>query len=244
MRITIALSALLALAAAGARADTRAFIRAYEYATQPKGNLEVELWNDVAAPQSGVADSVITHRIELEYGITDHWDMALYHVFEHGGPQTDPEPFHFDSWRLETRYRLSDKGVWPVDVMLYLEAERPADLSEPFEMEEKIILEKDFGRLGVVLNLVAEQHVLRADLGRTFEFDLGAKYEVMPALRVAAEVWSTHEFVGPNTNSNYYFGPSMTVATQRIWLQLGAGFGLDTNQAQKMFIRSVLGFNI
>jgi len=49
---------------------------------QPEGNLELELWNDISAPVAGGFDQASTlQRIELEYGLTDHWDLALYHVF-------------------------------------------------------------------------------------------------------------------------------------------------------------------
>src|SRR2546423_9187568 len=85
MRITIALNVLLfaALLAPQARADRRTLIRAYEYMTQPQGNLELEVWNEVEAPKDGGFDQAVTvHRVELEYGLTDHWDLALYHVFE------------------------------------------------------------------------------------------------------------------------------------------------------------------
>ena len=82
MRITIGITASLALAAATpSRADRRTMIRAYEFQTQPKGNLELELWNDVQAPRSAFTDSTIVTRVELEYGLTDRWDAALYHVF-------------------------------------------------------------------------------------------------------------------------------------------------------------------
>src|SRR5438874_10064409 len=106
MRITIGLNVLLACAflTPAARADRRTLIRAYEYMTQPEGNLELEIWNDIDAPKDGGFDqATTTHRIELEYGITDHWDVALYHVFaqKSGAPA---DPFHFDSWRVETRY--------------------------------------------------------------------------------------------------------------------------------------------
>src|SRR3954469_13073187 len=190
MRITIAISSALALLllAPAARADRRTLIRAYEYATQPKGNLEFELWNDIDAPAAGFDAAAITHRVELEYGITDHWDLALYHVFE----SAPGDSFHFDSWRLETRYRFAEKGEWPVDVMLYLEGERPADFAEPWELEEKIILEKSFGDFALVGNLVAEQTIL-AGKGYLWEVDLGARYEVSPALRFGLEGWTIHE---------------------------------------------------
>jgi hypothetical protein len=245
MRITIGIIASLLLAAATpSRADRRTMIRAYEYQTQPKGNLELELWNTVEAPRSGFADSVLVQRVELEYGLTDYWDFALYHVFERGGPAADFAQYHFSDWQFETRYRLADKGEWPVDVLLYLEVERPVDFNRPFELEERIVLEKDFGRFALVANLLGAQHLGRADLGRIWEVDFGARYELMPQLRVAAEFWTTHQFVGPDVSRNYYLGPSISVATQKLWLQIGAGVGLDAAQDQQVQIRSVLGFNL
>ena len=79
---------------------------------------------------------------------------------------------------------------------------------------------------------------------RCIDQDFGARYELMPQLRVAAEFWTTHEFVGQDVSRNYYLGPSISVATQKLWFQIGAGFGLDAAQDQQMQIRSVLGFNL
>ena len=187
MRIKLALSVLAAaLVAPEARADRRTLIRAYEYMTQPKGNLELEIWNEVEAPKDGGFDQAATvHRIELEYGLTDQWDVALYHVFA----QEPAAAFRFDSWRLETRYRLFEKNVLPVDIELYLEVERPATFTEPWEVEEKVILEKEFGAFALVANLVAEQK-LRSGAGHAWEIDVGARYEVVPQLRLGAEFWT------------------------------------------------------
>lgn len=243
MRITIGLSTLLSLSllAPAARADRRTMIRAYEYMTQPKDNLELEIWNDIEAPKDGGFDSASTvHRIELEYGITDHWDVALYHVFA----QTPPEAFKFDSWRLETRYRLFEKNVLPVDIVLYFEVERPADFNQPWETEEKIILEKEFGRFALVGNVVFEQKPFHGADGYEWEFDFGARYEVVPALRVGAEFWTIRETKAGVSEWVYFLGPSVSWGTSRFWLQLGAGFGLGEDTAGATFVRSVLGVNL
>src|ERR1041384_5938694 len=89
LRMIIIINIILLGAAGGAaRPDRRDFIRAYQYATQPEGNLEVEIWNDVDAPATGGFDqAVVTPRVELEYGITDHWDIALYHLLEQPPPE-------------------------------------------------------------------------------------------------------------------------------------------------------------
>ncbi len=241
MRITIGITAGLLLAdAAPSRADRRTMIRAYEYQTQPKDNLEFELWNTVEAPRSSFADSLLVQRAELEYGLTDHWDLALYHVFA----QSPGESFKFDSWRVETRYRLFEKNVLPVDVVLYFEVERPATFTEPWEIEEKLILEKDFGRFALVGNIVAEQKPGHANQGYAWEFDLGARYELVPQLRVGAEFWTLRETANGVTEAQYFLGPSVSWATSKFWLQLGAGFGLGDESSGATFVRSVLGINL
>jgi len=241
MRIIISFNALLAMAIApAARADRRTMIRAYEYMTQPQGNLELEIWNDVDAPKEGGFDQATTlHRVELEYGVTDNWDFALYHVFA----QQPGASLKFDSWRLETRYRLFEKNVLPLDVELYLEGERPADFTAPWEIEEKLILEKDFGRFALVANFVAAQKIMHLYDGHAWEVDAGARYELVPQLRLGAEFWTIQDTVAGVTTGSYYAGPSISFATSKLWLQVGAGFGLgDTSGAT--FVRSVIGLNL
>ena len=244
MRITIGISgALLLLAAPAARADRRSFIRAYEVATQPKGNLEFELWNDIYAPKAGFDLASTEHRFELEYGLTDRWDLALYHVLAQA--PAPGEGLHFDSWRVETRYRLAEKDEWPVDVMLYFEVERPALFAEPWETEEKVILEKDFGRVGLVANLVTEQKFLHLNQGHLYEIDLGARYEFVPALRVGVEAWTIQKTEAGVTRGSWFAGPSISLATAKIWIQLGAGLGLGIGDGDSTAqVRSVLGFNL
>lgn len=244
-RPILVLAALLGLAVAlPARADRRTLIRAYEVATQPQGNLELELWNELDIPRGRAADIGFTQRIELEYGLTDRWDVALYHVFAGRGTA---ESYGFDSWRVESRYQLFDKGEFPVDLMLYLEVERPADFTAPWILEGKLIGQKDLGRLALVANLVFERGLSEAG-EMNAEVDLGARYELHPALRVGAELWTrvawTH---GGDTGAQAasvanYLGPSLSVATGKFWLQAGAGWGLGAEHS--VFARSVIGINL
>ena len=244
MKALAAAACLAALALAPeARADRRSFTRAYEYATQPAGNLELEIWNDLTIPKDSFAGTVAQPRIELEVGLTDHWDIALYHVFE-SKLEDGKSSFTFDSWRLESRYRLFEKGELPVDLMLYLELERPTDFSAPAELEEKIIIGKDLGRLGLVVNLVAEQKLATANrAGHVWELDAGARWEMVPALRVGVEYFVTMRSApGADLEVKHYLGPSISVANAKIWLQVGAGIGLGDNS--EVFVRSALGFNL
>ena len=245
-RRSLAFLSSLALAlslAPAARADRRSFTRAYEYATQPAGNLELEIWNDLIIPKDSFAGTVAKPRIELEVGLTDHWDLALYHVFE-SRLEDGKSSFALDSWRLESRYRLFEKGELPVDVMLYLELERPADFRAPAELEEKLIIGKDLGRLGLVVNLVAEQKLgTESRAGHVWEIDAGARWEVVPALRLGLEYFVTMESApGADLEVKQYLGPSISLANAKVWLQVGAGIGLGDNS--EIFVRSALGFNL
>src|SRR5204863_4716631 len=78
--------------------------------------------------------------LEVEHGITDHWDVALYQVFD----QSDTEAFHFDALQLESRYRFAERGEWPVDVEVYGEFVKHWGASE-YEGEGKVILGRDIG---------------------------------------------------------------------------------------------------
>ena len=240
---SVLLAALALALAPAARADRRSFTRAYEYATQPEGNLEIEIWNDLTIPKESFAGTVAQPKFEIEVGITDHWDLALYHAFE-SQIEEGRSTFRFDAWKLETRYRLFEKGELPVDLMLYLELERPADFRAPAEVEEKLIIGKDLGRLGLIVNLVAEQKLgTDARSGHRFEVDAGARWEFMPALRVGVEYFVTLTSApGADLGVRHYLGPSISVANAKVWLQAGAGVGLGDNS--EVFVRSVLGFNL
>src|SRR5262249_23600143 len=118
------------------------------------------------------------------------------------------------------------------------------DFAEPFELEQKIILEKSFGRFAVIANLVGEQKLSSDKTGHVWEVDLGARYEVTPHFRFAGEIWGIQEIApGGTRDIALYAGPSISVEVKKFWIQVGAGIGLN-DAAQQMQIRSVFGFNL
>jgi len=110
-------------------------------------------------------------------------------------------------------------------------------------MEEKLILEKDFGRFALVANFVAGQKIRHLYDGHAWEVDAGARYEVVPQLRLGAEFWTIQETAAGVTPGSYYAGPSISFATSKLWLQVGAGFGVG-DTAGGTFVRSVIGLNL
>ncbi|HUB08993.1 MAG TPA: hypothetical protein VMB50_18435 [Myxococcales bacterium] len=228
----------LCLPAGLARADFKSFAHIYPYFTQPQGGLEVEVWSgfETASDPLGYLHDFAQHtllqeQVEVEYGITDHWDVSLYSVLEEQAPLAagQPSPLEFDSFQVETRYRFAEKGKWPVDTELYLEIERPVDLTQPFELEGKLILAKDIHHFFVQANLIEEETL---QSGAAFGWDLGlyagAGYEIRPWIRVGLEALEEYQhpaFTGTvPAQETLHLGPSIALASSRLWFVITPAF--------------------
>src|SRR5204862_4723721 len=113
---SLALAMLVALPHT-ARADRRAYAQTYEAVTAPQGQLDVEAWHTYAnggevtdGPPTGGNRTMI----ELEYGITSRWDVALYNLLDTG--TDDPG---YAGFKVETRFRLARPATLFVDPVLY-----------------------------------------------------------------------------------------------------------------------------
>ncbi|CAN5720365.1 hypothetical protein BH11MYX3_BH11MYX3_48460 [soil metagenome] len=242
-RIAIVTSLLIAFPAGDARADRRSFTNTYEYSTVPEGKTALELWStqgrrtwDASSPQ------FYEQILEIEHGLTDHWDIAYYTVLSQvAGDETTSEPLHLDEVKLETRYRLGDRGEWPVDVLLYLELSKHFAESH-YGIEGKVIVARDFDKLLVAVNAISEI-VVGNDAAETepeLAFAAGASYEVHPKLRLGAETWGARE-EGVNILSA---GPAISAApSSNLWVTVTAGFGL-TDAADKFSARAIIGIEL
>src|SRR6266853_2339165 len=75
---TRALISLLAIAVS-ASADERHFANVYETTTAPKGGIEFENWVTWEARRGqGDNTNLWEFRHEIEYGITDRWQLGVY----------------------------------------------------------------------------------------------------------------------------------------------------------------------
>jgi hypothetical protein len=239
--------ALAALAAASlprlARADRRYYGQTYTAVTAPRGAFDVELWSTgIAPPREGAGPWLWQHQVELETGITDRWDVALYNVWRNAGPER-PE---YEAVKVETRYRLAEAGRWFVDPVLYLEVKKTFLEDRPLSFEEKVILAKDVGRTNVALNLSAEQERASGKTELEWGWAAGSSYEVAPWLRLGGEAFGSiaEEEVaggGERTDAKAWIGPAASIAVSRSWLVLAAGFGLG-DDSDAFRARAILAF--
>ncbi len=243
--VTLAAAALLAVPTAS-RADRRYYGETYNASTAPRGALDVELWSTLAQPprEERGAPNAWEHQLELETGLTDRWDVAVYGIARQV-VGADPE---FEAVKLETRYALAAPGTWFVDPVLYLELKKTFLEDRPFSVEEKVILAKDVGRLNVSLNVAAEQEFAGGDVNPEWAYALGSSWELVPLLRLGAEVFGdvAKADVSPGvqrTLHQAWAGPAASIAFGRVWLVLAAGFGL-TDTSEKIQGRAILAFQL
>jgi hypothetical protein len=229
-----------------ARADRRLFTTTYEYKTLPEGQTSLELWHtesrdtwDNTTPQR------LEHRLEIEHGLTEHWDASLHTVFGQvaggtvAGVTTDSEPFHLAEMKLESRYRFADRAELPVDMLVAGEVAKAFGESV-YKAEVKGIFARDFDKVTVALNVVAAIGFGK-DAGETeseFGWAAGATYEMHPKLNVGVETFGKIEHDGAS------LGPIIAIAPHSsFWLTFTAGFGL-TDEAPAMSGRLLLGVEL
>ena len=158
MRATTTLLALtLATVAVATRAEAQ-FYRTYEWETPVQGWAEPSLWSTWVAksdePYAHFGDSTTTraglwaHSVELEYGMSDNWSVALYA----DGERPAGGPFRYTRTRAEMRYKLFTRYARFMNPALYLEYYAPAGGYGPNELEGRVILEKDLNDWRLDLN--------------------------------------------------------------------------------------------
>jgi hypothetical protein len=245
----------------------------YPYETLQKGEVEDEMYGDVTplrvqADPTDLTQGRLTEpwymlQNEIEYGATDHLELAWYQVFESQPVDGGSNVTNFDGFKFRGRYRVAEAGELPVDLAFYLELET---LHDEWGLEEKVILAKRFGAIHWMANLWAEESYARPFDPKQRELDFvinpttGFTYEVSPMFQPGIEYWARGE-LGTNgqtqldqTNNavHHFFGPTMHFNWGKLWWSLGLYADLNTfpRNAQPgeiygpIWVRTLLGINL
>jgi hypothetical protein len=190
----------------------------YPPQTLPEGALEAEQYLDmvparVARESETGTDAVwsvgATLQTELEYGFTDMIEGAWYFVFEQ--PASPTPALRFEGVKQRVRFPFVPRGVWPIDLGLYLEV---GEFHDELEFEQKLLLGRRFGALDVLANLWVEQEWEFQDEKWVFVYHptFGASYDFNPMLSAGLEYWARGRF-DADESPHHYLGP--TVMFQR-----------------------------
>jgi hypothetical protein len=219
-------------------ADRRSYVWTYEYMTMPKGMWELETYVTTEVPDMHKSNiNTVKPQIELEYGITDRWDVAMYQMWEFKNNRNKKDVSEYKGFKLRTRYKIGERGKFFVDPLLYFEYIRDDDFSKPNVAEAKLVLAKDIGDLNISYNQIMKRDLERE--GKTdHEYASGVSYALTPRFRVGIES------KGNYSKGKYALGPTIAYTPKKVkaYVAAGAVFGLNdrTSDLQTRMIIGVL----
>lgn len=219
-----------------AYADRRSYVWTYEYMTMPKGMWELETYVTTEVPNMGKSNvNTIKPQLELEYGITDSWDVSMYQLWEFKNKRNENDS-EYKGFKLRTRYKIGEKGEFLIDPLLYFEYIRDDDFSKPNVGEVKLVLAKDVGDFNLSYNQIVKRNLERE--GKTgHEYAAGVSYALTPFLRVGIES------KGDYLKEKSALGPTVSYAFKQVktYIALGVVFGLN-ERTDDMQARVITGF--
>ena len=238
--VGVALGAALIGGIAPARADETPFASIYTTETEPQGEVEVEQWVTWARTKPDERFDEIAGRTEVEYGITNRLQLALYANYSWtrivakgpGAPDGPADTARFNGLSAEAIYQLLDPHTDAFGFALYLE---PAMGAGERALEGKLLFHKNLldDRLVFAANVNLE-YVWVRDAGSgiwdhetNLELYLGVSYRFAPGWFGGAELLNENVYTGhfgfdaahAQTNA-FYFGPAVHYATETWWATL------------------------
>lgn len=201
-------------------ADIRHYVWTYEYMTLPQGTAEVEYYVTHEIPNAAKSSiNIWKHWLEWEYGISDKWDVAVYQMGKQKNTASGSTS-EYDGFKIRTRYRFGEKGLFVLDPLLYLEYIRDDDFSKPSVGEAKLVFGKSRGRLDFAYNQIMKRNLEKE--GKTdHEYAVGAGYAVTPLFHLGVES------KGNYSKEKYAVGPALSFVIKKLWFSLGAAWGLN-----------------
>lgn len=223
----------------GALAGVRHFTFLYEAPTSPPGSVELE---NTLTWQHGSNWNDVFIREEFEIGITDRLQLGLYPL---DWSHRSNDGLRYDGGAVELIYNLSNPVIDPVGISLYQEI---SAARQHFELESKLIAQKNFGRWIFDYNATLEAEWEDRHLEETegeFQQALGASYEISPRLSVGLEF--LHEFVLPDWRDherirNVFVGPNVSYRHNQWFVTVTAlAQATDTEDEPNFQLRTIFG---
>jgi len=251
MKLThIGLSLLLAIVtAAPAWAGARRFTYVYEVTTSPPGDVEVENWVTwkTRKPDDHGFDQV-DFRHELEFGITDKFQMAVYVAdwnYHHGMSAGEPG-FTLSGSAVEFIYNFTNPVSDPIGLAAYQEFQAGY---HRFESESKLLVQKTLGSWVVAYNATLEAEWEGDGLEERegeFQQSLGVSYEINPHVLIGVE--ALHEIGFPDwsetEDGKFFAGPNISVRSGVWWATVTGLAQLTSDGGEPDFqLRTIVGFS-
>jgi hypothetical protein len=245
-KFTLLILFLWILPVTAAFAGARHFTFLYEAPTSAPGSIESEnsiTWERVTNPEQS---DQIGFRHEIEIGVTDRFQASLYFVDWFYERDRNQSGFHYSDSAIELIYNLTNPVIDPVGLSLYGEIKGGR---QNFELESKLIAQKNFGPLILDYNLTLEAEWEGQGLPERqgeLQQAVGASYELSPRISVGLEF--LHEFVFPDWGDeekirNVFIGPNVAFRRGN-WFVTVTALTQATNTPDEpdFTVRTIFGF--
>jgi len=232
------------------------FYKIYGYDTPEANEKEIVYWfSNIPSSDNNYMffgnpverQGLMAHSLEMEYGISNRFTVAMYFDFEHPNGESIK---WIKTKAVMLHYRLYEKKARPIDIAFYMEYILPRkNYKKSEELEFKFILEKDIGFNTIVLNPTFEKKISGEDVteGTEFNFSAGYYYKKSLVFQPGFEFYSKMgELYDPKSfedQKNYIF-PTIDLflgSKGTIHWHAGIGFGL-TDPADNIVIKSILSY--
>ena len=243
-------AAMLMATAAGptALADERRFTFVYEATTMSAGAVEYEQWITWKTHKDADPDfDRIDFRHELEFGVTDRFQVALYLSdwrYQNGDSVEDGAQWHDAA--VEVIYNLTDPVTDAIGFALYGELKLGDEL---VELEGKLIAQKDIGQWVLAWNGTIEAEWEGPDLAEDkgkLEQTFGASYQLSPKLLTGFELLHEVEYEDWSDWGDHvlYLGPNLSYRPGQWWTTITPLIQVTDVDAEPDFqLRLIFGFD-
>lgn len=246
---------IVLLSASIASADPRPFTFTTDAYPMGKGAWEYEQWITFSGHKENDTDfSRFDFRHELEFGLTDNFDLAFYFL-EWRYQQNAPDELEYRGGAIEGILHLLNPVTDPVGLSLYGEIKVAED---ELAIENKLILQKDIGKWILAYNFVVETEIegifdsdeeneVTGELKHTF----GVAYAAAPHLLVGGEAFIVSEFADWEDHevTAAYAGPVLSYQGGKFgesgfwWVTVTPTFQLTDEEDEPDFqARMIFGF--
>jgi hypothetical protein len=247
IRTLICAATFSLVAAAVANASDLRFAFARDVAVQPKGMLEYEQWvtfKDYDNRQR------FEFRHELEYGLTESTQLGIYlSDWRHTTNDNGADETEWRTAGLEIIHQLSNPTTDVLGSALYGEVLLGP---EKFELEAKVLLQKNVGPLAFLYNFVLEAEWEGESLKNLDERVgvnenlFGISYQISPNFLIGAEAMHAVEFEDWQDAGDhvFYAGPNFSIRGKNFFVTTAALFqATDVDGEPETQIRVKAGFS-
>lgn len=215
-------------------ADQRSFVWTYEYLIMEPGKAEIEHYFTISAPNFNniKGKSAIEQKLEIEVGMTKHFDFSIYQNFI----QQPNATFQYTGFDLRCRFLIGEKGKFLLDPLIYLEYGSNATLSH-HKIETKLILAKDLGFLLLAFNPIFEIE-FEEETELKLEYAFGARHKFSKLFSAGFEL--------KGNKDAHYFGFVVSHGSEKLWIAASPTFMFSKNLKNKpeFLFRWILGLGL